>query len=102
MQLRQDLVAELERMGFTTATEVQEIALPITLSGRDAIVRAKTGSGKTIAFLMPIMQGSRRERGIYAVILAPSRELAVQIFSVTTGWPVQCMKKQCSYTEGYR
>ena len=83
MQLKQDLVAELERMGFTTATEVQEIALPITLSGRDAIVRAKTGSGKTIAFLMPIMQGSRRERGIYAVILAPSRELAVQIFSVT-------------------
>jgi ATP-dependent RNA helicase RhlE len=71
----------LEAMGFETPTEIQEKAIPLILQGKDMIGCAQTGTGKTAAFLLPIMHQieTNRKEGINAVIIAPTRELALQI-----------------------
>jgi superfamily II DNA/RNA helicase len=73
----------LEKEGFETPTEVQAQVIPAALEGRDLLVSAATGSGKTAAFLLPIMErllGERRPAGgTRALILVPTRELARQI-----------------------
>ena len=74
-----------ESMGWKSATKIQEEVLPWALKGRDVIGLAETGSGKTGAFSLPILQGllenssKRRGGGVQALVLAPTRELAVQI-----------------------
>ena len=90
MNLKPELVESLKRIGFVTATEVQEKAIPELLKGRNLVVRAKTGTGKTAAFLLPIMQNMGRTREMEAVILAPTRELAQQIaqFAREVGGPL--------------
>ncbi|MDE1874022.1 MAG: DEAD/DEAH box helicase [Candidatus Micrarchaeota archaeon] len=90
MNLRPELAESLKRIGFVTATEVQEKAIPELMKGRNLVVRAKTGTGKTAAFLVPIMQRIGRTREMEAVILAPTRELAQQIakFSRDVGGPL--------------
>jgi ATP-dependent RNA helicase RhlE len=70
--------------GYATPTPVQAAAIPAALAGRDVWAQAQTGSGKTAAFALPMLQalsGSRRERGrfVRALVLAPTRELAAQI-----------------------
>lgn len=83
LELRAELVDALRKIGFVNATEVQEQAIPIAVQGKDLIVRAKTGTGKTGAFLVPIMQSMRlHESGIGAIIITPTRELALQVSSV--------------------
>ncbi len=75
------LQAGIRDMGFTTPTPIQEQAIPVVLQGRDVLGLAQTGTGKTAAFALPIMQrlldGQRRP--IRALIVAPTRELAEQI-----------------------
>ncbi|EKM80336.1 hypothetical protein AGABI1DRAFT_99944 [Agaricus bisporus var. burnettii JB137-S8] len=67
-------------MSIRIPTEVQTACIPPLLSGRDCIGNAKTGSGKTIAFALPILQKlSADPYGIYALVLTPTRELAFQI-----------------------
>ncbi|KIM68588.1 hypothetical protein SCLCIDRAFT_104941 [Scleroderma citrinum Foug A] len=67
-------------MSIHTPTEVQAACIPPLLSGRDCIGHAKTGSGKTIAFALPILQKlSVDPYGIFALVLTPTRELAFQI-----------------------
>jgi ATP-dependent RNA helicase DeaD len=78
MNLKPHLVEALAKQDIHEPTIVQEQALPLMLAGKDLIVRSKTGSGKTIAFLLPIMQ-QLKPQGLQALILAPTRELAVQI-----------------------
>ena len=56
MDLRHELLEALKSMNFNQMTEVQEKAIPILMSHKDLIVRSKTGSGKTGAFLVPILQ----------------------------------------------
>jgi ATP-dependent RNA helicase RhlE len=70
-----------ESLGYTTATPIQSKAIPIILSGRDLIGCAETGTGKTAAFLLPIIQklGERTRPGVRVLVLAPTRELALQI-----------------------
>jgi len=79
LQLKPELVQALENIKLTKTTEVQEKAIPILLQGKDLIVRSKTGSGKTFAFLLPIMQQLSPEKHLQALILTPTRELAGQI-----------------------
>ena len=72
---------------FTTMTDIQNACIPHALAGRDILGAARTGSGKTLAFLIPTMEKLYRERvgpedGPSAVILSPTRELAMQIFQV--------------------
>lgn len=77
------LVSAVEEIGFTRPTPVQEQAIPATLEGRDLLVSAETGSGKTAAFLLPALQilinGSPITGGPVVLILSPTRELAQQI-----------------------
>ena len=77
----QRIAAGVKSVGFSTPTPIQEQAIPAILEGRDVLGLAQTGTGKTAAFVLPILQRlSRGPRGkIRALILAPTRELAEQI-----------------------
>lgn len=75
------LVHSLKSMAVTNPTEIQRTCIPEILKGRDCIGGSRTGTGKTIAFAVPILQKwSEDPFGIYAVILTPTRELALQIY----------------------
>lgn len=73
------LVTVLERLGITEPTEIQTKTLPHALAGRDIMASAETGSGKTAAFLLPIIERLKQRGSLRALILAPTRELALQI-----------------------
>ena len=87
LDLHPTLLSGLNASGFTRLTPIQALSLPITLSGKDVAGEAQTGTGKTAAFLVALMQkllstpakAERRDRDPRAIILAPTRELAVQI-----------------------
>ncbi|TNF29980.1 MAG: DEAD/DEAH box helicase, partial [Deltaproteobacteria bacterium] len=70
-------------LGFTTPTPIQARAIPLLLAGRDLIGRARTGSGKTAAFGLPLLERVKSGRapggGVRALVLAPTRELALQV-----------------------
>lgn len=67
-------------MGFESATDIQSQAIPVSLSGRDVIGQAQTGTGKTVAFSIPVVEKVNREDGnIQAIILTPTRELCIQV-----------------------
>ncbi len=82
MNLKLELVEALNQIGFRDSTEVQEAAIPVVLQHRDLIVRSKTGSGKTGAFLVPILQMADKTRGPEALVVVPTRELAIQVHAV--------------------
>jgi ATP-dependent RNA helicase RhlE len=79
--LHPDLLRGLDAMGFTVPTPIQKDAIPPAADGRDVLACAMTGSGKTAAFLLPILQRfiERPKPGARALVLAPTRELAAQI-----------------------
>ncbi len=80
MELDPSMLRGLERMGFKIPTPIQERAIGPLLKGKDVIGQAKTGSGKTVAFSLPLLQSiDERTPRIQALVLAPTRELAVQI-----------------------
>ena len=74
-------VSACESLGYNTPTPIQRQAIPIVLSGRDVIGCAETGTGKTAAFLLPIIQrlSNTTRPGLRVLVLAPTRELALQI-----------------------
>ncbi|HEX9545652.1 MAG TPA: DEAD/DEAH box helicase [Pyrinomonadaceae bacterium] len=74
-------VRACESLGYTEPTPIQKQAIPIVLSGADLIGCAETGTGKTAAFLLPIIQKitERQRPGVRVLVLAPTRELAIQI-----------------------
>lgn len=79
------LISSLEHLGFNQATPIQIEAIPLAISGKDILASSQTGSGKTIAFLLPIMQRLLRQKAFSkrdprALILAPTRELATQVY----------------------
>src|SRR6188768_1257711 len=74
------LLEALEKMKFTRPTDIQAAVLPPALAGHDIIGVAETGSGKTAAFALPILQQLWADpRPLFACVLAPTRELAFQI-----------------------
>ncbi|MCW6159040.1 MAG: DEAD/DEAH box helicase [Thermoplasmatales archaeon] len=77
-----ELTSSLNKMSFLNPTEVQEIAIPLILDGQDVSVRSKTGSGKTGAFLIPIINILGRSNLLEAIIIAPTRELTLQVSEV--------------------
>jgi ATP-dependent RNA helicase RhlE len=79
--LHRDLVRAVDALGFTEPTPIQARAIPPALAGRDVLACAMTGSGKTAAFLLPIVNALiGKSRGVTRVlVLAPTRELAAQI-----------------------
>ncbi len=83
------IVQAIEELGYTTPTPVQKQAIPIILSGKDLIATAQTGTGKTAAFVLPLLSLFNKERTlrgkrIRALILTPTRELAVQVAANVT------------------
>ena len=76
-----ELLESLEYMGFTETTPIQEKSIPVIMDGRDLIASAQTGTGKTAAFLLPVMNDICRKRPehTHTLILVPTRELAIQI-----------------------
>jgi len=81
--LPEALMRGLDKLGFSEPTPVQRLVIPLAIAGSDLLVTAATGSGKTIAFLLPMMQRFLAQpaprQGIRALVLAPTRELAYQI-----------------------
>ena len=69
----------VEKMGYTEPTPIQLQAIPLVLAGRDVIGSAQTGTGKTAAFALPILQRLGRHGALRCLILEPTRELAVQV-----------------------
>ncbi len=79
-EMKQEIKQGIEVMGFTALTEIQELTIPLLLSGRDVIGHSHTGTGKTAAFGIPILEKLDFNSDlIQALVLAPTRELAVQI-----------------------
>lgn len=83
LKLIDPLLRAVRAEGYTTPTPIQEQAIPHALEGRDVLGCAQTGTGKTAAFALPILQrlsaAPRRDRSIRVLVLAPTRELATQI-----------------------
>jgi ATP-dependent RNA helicase RhlE len=80
--LNESLIEGIDASGYENATPVQEQVIPLVLAGRDIIASAQTGTGKTAAFLLPIINNlmiSRIEDQVNALVIVPTRELAVQI-----------------------
>ena len=74
------MLANLQQLGYRTMTPIQAASLPITLAGHDLIAQAKTGSGKTAAFALPLLTKlNPRHFGVQAMVLCPTRELADQV-----------------------
>ena len=77
------LTALLQRQGITEPTPVQEQAIPPMRAGRDVIAQAQTGTGKTLAFLLPLLEKIKPQGTVaQALVIAPTRELAIQIARV--------------------
>ena len=80
--LDQRVLDGVNTAGYTTPTPIQEQAIPVVLEGRDVLGLAQTGTGKTAAFMLPILHHlsqQKARRGVHALIIAPTRELAEQI-----------------------
>jgi len=79
MSLNEKTLLALEKIGFESPTEVQKSSISPAIEGNDVIVQARTGSGKTHSFLIPIFEKIKGDRGVEAIILTPTRELAQQV-----------------------
>ncbi|HEY1095693.1 MAG TPA: DEAD/DEAH box helicase, partial [Alphaproteobacteria bacterium] len=75
------LLQALERIQFKTPTPIQEQTLPLALAGRDILGSAQTGTGKTGAFGIPLIAGLMEDPKATALILTPTRELAMQVMA---------------------
>ncbi len=82
--LQPEFVQAVEKMGFSEPTPIQSAAIPLLLEGRDVIGQAQTGTGKTAAFMLPLLQRLEPSNGHpQALVLAPTRELAKQVAEAT-------------------
>jgi ATP-dependent RNA helicase DeaD len=84
--LSKELAHTLSKLGLTEPTEIQDKAIPLALAGKDLIGISATGSGKTLAFGAGIIEKVELYKGIQALILTPTRELAEQIAKVMKGF----------------
>jgi ATP-dependent RNA helicase DeaD len=79
LNLREELVQAITGLGYSEPTPIQSAIIPVMLKGTDVIGQAQTGTGKTAAFALPILQNFTPQRYVQALILAPTRELALQV-----------------------
>ncbi|WP_341888532.1 ATP-dependent RNA helicase DbpA [Variovorax sp. YR752] len=80
LPLPPQVLANLQRLGYEHMTPIQAASLPLALAGRDLIAQAKTGSGKTAAFALPLLARlDARRFAVQALVLCPTRELAEQV-----------------------
>jgi ATP-dependent RNA helicase DeaD len=79
LDLRPELVQAITELGYSEPTPIQAALIPIMLTGADVIGQAQTGTGKTAAFALPILQNFKHRKQPQALVLAPTRELALQV-----------------------
>ena len=86
LHINKPILKAIVEKGYETPTLVQQRAIPAILEGKDVIVSAQTGTGKTAAFALPILQllypkqdAAKSGKKIRAVVVSPTRELAIQI-----------------------
>ncbi|MBL7557484.1 MAG: ATP-dependent RNA helicase DbpA [Bdellovibrionaceae bacterium] len=80
LPLSSEILSVVQELGFTQMTPIQTQSIPLLLEGKDIVGRSKTGSGKTAAFMLPILQNLvLKQRTVQALILCPTRELSVQV-----------------------
>ncbi|KAF6066400.1 DEAD/DEAH box helicase family protein [Candida albicans] len=89
LPITENTLKGLKEATFVSLTDIQKKTIPIALKGEDLMGTARTGSGKTLAFLIPVIESLIRNKiteydGLAALIVSPTRELAVQIFEVLT------------------
>ena len=89
--LNKKLLLALKESGYTVPFPIQEKAIPIILQGNDVIGQAHTGTGKTAAYSLPILMKMKNARSAQALVLVPTRELAIQV--------AKEMNKLAKYTE---
>ncbi|MDF2673849.1 MAG: ATP-dependent helicase [Clostridiales bacterium] len=77
--LSEKVLKTIEGIGYEEPTRIQEEVIPVLLEGKDVIAQAQTGTGKTAAFGMPLIDLLKEEDGLQALILLPTRELAIQV-----------------------
>ena len=81
------LAKTLADIGYTTPTAIQSAIIPAMLAGQDVIGQSETGSGKTAAFSLPILQNLNKDRRhVQSLVVAPTRELAIQVAEATTSY----------------
>jgi ATP-dependent RNA helicase DeaD len=79
LNLREEVMQAINELGYSEPTPIQSAMIPIMLGGADVIGQAQTGTGKTAAFALPILQNFKSDRYVQALVLAPTRELALQV-----------------------
>ncbi|XP_072385166.1 probable ATP-dependent RNA helicase DDX56 [Diabrotica undecimpunctata] len=99
MELDDRILKAIAKVGWLQPTIIQEKVIPLLLEGKDVLVRARTGSGKTAAFLLPVIQKilnikqTAAQQETKALILAPSRELCHQICGVIKDLTIKCSRE---------
>lgn len=98
LQIPPELIAALGKQEITDPTPIQDAALPVLLAGRDAYLHSETGTGKTLAYLLPIFcRLDAAQAATQAIIIAPTHELAIQIqrhscdLAQHAGWPIRTL-----------
>lgn len=79
MGLKTDLLKMIDEKGYETPTPIQVQTIPLAIAGRDVMGQAQTGTGKTASFGIPILNKVQKGQGLQALVLCPTRELAVQV-----------------------
>ncbi|MBN2127172.1 MAG: DEAD/DEAH box helicase, partial [Candidatus Diapherotrites archaeon] len=95
LNINENIKNALKKKGFVNPSEIQEKVIPEALLGKDIVGKAKTGTGKTSAFAIPIIEKTIPHKGISALIVVPTRELALQVkeefSSVAIGSRIKCL-----------
>ena len=79
LAIQENILKSIKEHGFEKPSEIQEKTIPLVLKGKDVIAGASTGSGKTLAFGSAILQNSKKDAGIQALVMTPTRELTEQV-----------------------
>src|SRR6187399_224784 len=95
----------LARLGYETPTPIQTEAIPLVLSGVDLLARAQTGTGKTAAFALPMIdrlwkRGTAQRRSPGALVLVPTRELAIQVHQALVTYATPTPLRVCAIFGG--
>ena len=101
LQLNANVLEALDAMRFDECTPIQEQAIPIILEGKDLIAVAQTGTGKTAAFLLPVLnklsEGKHPEDAINCVIMSPTRDWLNRLTSKWKDFPISCRYRVLLY-----
>ena len=80
LNISEEILKAIEDMGFEEPTPIQQLSIPLIMNGRDVTGQAQTGTGKTAAFAIPVIEKiDAKKSNVQAIILSPTRELTIQI-----------------------